>query len=207
MIDGRTTDEAPAKGRGGGEGCLNPYRPATPDRAFEKGYDLMTPIQNLIANHPFFTGFDPKYLATLAKGAKQIRFGTGDVIFREGEAAYQFYLIQEGKIALETHRPDAGDVAVQVLDGGDVLGWSWLFPPFQWHFQARAIQPTQAIFLDGAHLLVSCEENRNLGYELLKRIAQVVIKRLQATRQCLVKPLACEGLPSGSTKRLPALKT
>jgi CRP/FNR family cyclic AMP-dependent transcriptional regulator len=77
-------------------------------------------------------------------------------------------------------------VPVQILDAGEVLGWSWLFPPFHWHFQARAIEPSRAIFLDGAHLLVACEENREFGYELLKRIAQVVIKRLQATRQCLV---------------------
>jgi CRP/FNR family cyclic AMP-dependent transcriptional regulator len=165
----------------------------------------MTPLQTLIANHPFLTGFDPKYLAILAKGAKQIRFGPGDLIFREGDAAYQFYLVQDGQIALETHRPDGGDVVVQVLGGGDVLGWSWLFPPFQWHLQARAIHPTQAIFLDGAHLLVCCEENRDLGYELLKRIAQVVIKRLQATRQCLVQSHLGAEWPAASAKHLSAL--
>jgi CRP-like cAMP-binding protein len=158
------------------------------NRTKKRKTDPMTSLQTLIANHPFFTGFDSKHLAALSKGAKEIRFGTGELIFRQGDAAYQFYLIQDGKIAVESHQGEEGDVAVQTLDGGDVLGWSWLFPPFQWHFQARALQPTRAIFLDGAHLLVTCEENPEFGYELLKRVAQVVIKRLQATRQCLVNP-------------------
>ena len=69
---------------------------------------------------------------------------------------------------------------------GDVLGWSWLFPPFSWNFQARAIEPTSAIVLSGAHLLVTAEGNHDFGYELMKRVAQVVIHRLQATRKQLL---------------------
>jgi hypothetical protein len=67
-----------------------------------------------------------------------------------------------------------------------VLGWSWLFPPFSWHFQARAIEPTTVISLNGAHLLVSAESNHEFGYELMKRVAQVVIRRLQITRKQLI---------------------
>jgi hypothetical protein len=77
-------------------------------------------------------------------------------------------------------------VLVQILGPGDVLGWSWLFPPFTWHFRALALEPTNAIVLDGAHLLVTAERNRDFGYELMKRVAQVVIHRLQATRKQLV---------------------
>jgi CRP/FNR family cyclic AMP-dependent transcriptional regulator len=67
-----------------------------------------------------------------------------------------------------------------------MLGWSWLFPPFAWHFRARALEPTNAIVLNGAHLLIAAERKRDFGYELMKRVAQVVIHRLQATRKQLL---------------------
>ena len=79
---------------------------------------------------------------------------------------------------------------VQTIGAGEALGWSWLFPPFVWHFQARALEPTKAIAFNGAHLLVACEENHDLGYDLMKRVSQVLIQRLQATRKKLVGP--CE---------------
>jgi CRP-like cAMP-binding protein len=75
---------------------------------------------------------------------------------------------------------------VQTLGAGDVLGWSWLFPPFAWHFQARAIEPASAVALSGASLLVNAERNHDFGYELMKRVAQVVIRRLQAARKQLL---------------------
>ena len=68
-----------------------------------------------------------------------------------------------------------------------MLGWSWLFPPFVWHFRARALDPTTVIVLDGAHLLVACHQNHEFGYELMKRVGQVVIERLQATRKQLLE--------------------
>jgi CRP/FNR family cyclic AMP-dependent transcriptional regulator len=73
------------------------------------------------------------------------------------------------------------------LGPGDVLGWSWLFPPFVWHFQARAVEPTTLLVLNGAGLLVSAERDHDFGYELMKRVAQVVIRRLQATRKQLLE--------------------
>ena len=125
-------------------------------------------------------------LAVLAEGAKAAAFKAGDVLFREGEPANQFFLIQSGKIALETHEPANGTMLVQTLGAGDVLGWSWLFPPFVWHFQARAIEPASVIILSGAHLLATAERRHDFGYELMKRVAQVVIRRLQTTRKQLL---------------------
>src|SRR5678815_2436816 len=94
--------------------------------------------------------------------------------------------IESGKIVLETHEPANGPTLVQTLGAGDALGWSWLFPPFIWHFQARAIEPARVFILSGAHLLVTAERNHDFGYELMKRVAQVVIRRLQATRKQLL---------------------
>jgi CRP/FNR family transcriptional regulator, cyclic AMP receptor protein len=139
-----------------------------------------------ITNHPLFRGMKPEHLGVLQDGAKTVQFKAGDVLFREGDPADQFYVIERGKIALEAHEPGDGTVLVQTLGPGDVLGWSWLFPPFSWHFQARAIEPTCATVLGGAHLLTTAERDHEFGYELMKRVAQVVIHRLQATRKQLV---------------------
>lgn len=128
----------------------------------------------------------PEHLKILSESASEARFEPGQVLFRQGEPADQFYLIECGKVVLEAHEPANGTVLVQTLGAGEVLGWSWLFPPFNWNLQARALEPTEAILLNGAHLLVASERDRDFGFELMKRIAQVVIHRLQATRQRLV---------------------
>jgi CRP-like cAMP-binding protein len=146
----------------------------------------MKTLNEVIIKHAFFHGMKPAHLALLTDGAKTVQFKTGDILFREGEPANQFYLIESGKIALEAHEPANGTTLVQTLATGDVLGWSWLFPPFIWHFQARAIEPVSAIILSGAHLLVTAERNHDFGYELMKRVAHVVIHRLQATRKQLL---------------------
>jgi CRP/FNR family transcriptional regulator, cyclic AMP receptor protein len=143
-------------------------------------------LNEAITNHAFFHGMKPEHLTMLTMGAKAAEYKVGDVLFREGEPANQFYLIESGKIALEAHEPADGTMLVQTLGDGEVLGWSWLFPPFVWHFQARAIVPANVIILSGAHLLISAERQHDFGYELMKRLAQVVISRLQATRKQLL---------------------
>jgi CRP-like cAMP-binding protein len=146
----------------------------------------MKTVTEAITKHPFFHGMKPEHLTVFTEGAKATGFKAGDVLFREREPASQFYLIESGNIALEAHEPATGTVLVQTLGAGEVLGWSWLFPPFTWHFQARSIEPTNVIILNGAHLLVTGERDRDFGYELMKRLAQVVIRRLQATRKELL---------------------
>lgn len=140
-------------------------------------------LRGVIAQHPFFRGMKPAHLAVLREGAKAVEFPSGEVLFCEGQPAAQFYLIESGRIALEAHEPADGTAPLQTLGPGDVLGWSWLFPPFVWHLQARAIEPTRAVQLDGGHLLVTAERDHDFGYELMKRVTQVVIHRLQATRR------------------------
>jgi CRP/FNR family transcriptional regulator, cyclic AMP receptor protein len=63
-----------------------------------------------------------------------------------------------------------------------VLGWSWLFPPYRWHFDASASAETSAVVLDGACLRGKCEDDASLGYRLMKRFAQLIQQRLQETR-------------------------
>ena len=117
----------------------------------------------------------------------QSQFNAGELIFREGDPANRFYLIQRGQVALESSLKDRPAVRIQTIGAGDVLGWSWLFPPYYWHFDARTLEPTSAIFFYGTRLREECEKDHDLGYELMKRMAGVVLQRLQATRRQLLE--------------------
>ncbi len=145
-------------------------------------------VQSVIAEHAFLKGLKPEHLRVLADNAMRMRYEPGEIIFCEGAPANRFYLIEKGKISLESHRKDEPPVAIQTIGHGDVLGWSWLFPPYYWHLDARALEPTTAIFFYGTRLREACEQDHDLGYQLMKRMTQVVIQRLQATRKQL---LAC----------------
>lgn len=144
-------------------------------------------IESFIRTHPFLEGMSPHQYRILSDCARQLDFRAGEVIFREGDPANRFYLIRKGKVALESHTLSRGIICVQTIGAGDVLGWSWLFPPYFWHFDARALEPTDALFLYGTPLRDECEVDHDLGYELMKRMAQVMMRRLQATRRQLLK--------------------
>ena len=142
----------------------------------------MESLERILTEHPFFRNLQPRYLGLLTGCASNARFSTGEFIFREGEEANQFYLIRQGNVALEIYSPQGGPIMVQTLGDGDILGWSWLFPPYRWRFDARAVITTRAIALDGACLRKKSEQDHDLGYELLKRFSRILEERLQATR-------------------------
>jgi CRP/FNR family transcriptional regulator, cyclic AMP receptor protein len=142
----------------------------------------MQTLELILAEHPFFKGLEPRYMQLITGCASNVRFDTGTYIFREGEPAERFYLIREGKVALETFAAERGTITIETIEAGEVLGWSWLFPPYQWHFSARVVEPTRAIALDGICLRTKGEEDHDLGYQLVKRVAQIMMQRLQATR-------------------------
>jgi CRP-like cAMP-binding protein len=138
-------------------------------------------LENAVANHPFLRGMSPAHVRLLAACAMFTRFEAGQIVFHQGEIANRFYLIQTGRISIETSADERGIVTVQRLGAGDVLGWSWLFPPYYWHFSACALESTQAIFFYGTRLREKCEEDREFGFQLLRRVAGVLMQRLQVT--------------------------
>jgi len=142
----------------------------------------METLEPVLAEHPFFQALAPEDLHVLAGCAMNVRFETGQQLFREGAEANEFYLIRHGKVALEVVVPGRSSVTIQTLGPGEILGWSWLVPPYRWRFDARAVELVRAIALDGKCLRAKCEADPRLGFELLKRFAQVIIERLQATR-------------------------
>jgi CRP-like cAMP-binding protein len=143
----------------------------------------MQKLKTILAKHYIFKGLNKAYIELIADRASTVSFNPGDVIFREDDEANQFYLIQEGMVALEVVlSPDRDPIIVQSIGEGDVLGWSWLFPPYRRRFHARAITPIQAIAVEGKFLRKKCEEDHDLGYELMKRFALLIEQRLRAVR-------------------------
>ncbi len=152
----------------------------------EAGTSSADLLKTILAKHPFLEGLSPHQLRLLHDNAILIQFNAGELIFREGDPANRFYLIHSGKVALESRAGENGHRLIQALGPGEVLGWSWLFPPYFWHLDARALEPTDAVFFYGTPLRDECEADHDLGYELLKRMAGIVISRLQATRRQLL---------------------
>ncbi len=149
----------------------------------------------LLKEHAFFQGLKPDYIELLIECAANVRFDAGDLIFCQGEEANQFYLIRHGRVAVEISIPGGKAIALKTLTDNDVLGWSWLFPPYQWQFDARAQELTRAIALDGGCLRRKCDSDPELGYELMKRFSFMMLETLQATR---VQLLDLYGLPNRS---------
>jgi CRP/FNR family transcriptional regulator, cyclic AMP receptor protein len=133
--------------------------------------------------HPFLRALVPEHRFVVLQGAQEQTSAAGEILFREGQPANRLYLIEQGQVALETHVPGRGDVPMATLGPGQVLGWSWLVPPYVWHFQARALQPSQLMVLNGGHLLVASEQNHYLGYELMKNISKVILEILLTAHQ------------------------
>ncbi len=142
----------------------------------------METLERILSEHPFSRGLDKRYTELLVGCAKNVRIEAGDFLFREGDEADQFFLIRHGVVAVEVFAGPAGETTIATMGQGEVLGWSWLFPPYLWKFDARAKELTMAIALDGKCLRTKCEADHDLGYELLKRFAYMVEKRLDAMR-------------------------
>jgi CRP/FNR family cyclic AMP-dependent transcriptional regulator len=138
--------------------------------------------EKIISTHPFLAGMSPHQLHLIRDYAMPAHFTANEVIFREGDPANRFYLIESGRVAIESEVMGTPKALIQTIGPGEVLGWSWLFPPYFWHFDARALDSVDAIFLYGTPLREECESDHELGYELMKRLAEVMVKRLQSTR-------------------------
>lgn len=143
---------------------------------------MIESLEPVIEAHLFFKGLEKRHIQFIAGCAKNVRFPAGAVVFREGDPADQFYFVREGLVAVELMVPHRGFTTLQTVGAGDVLGWSWLLPPFRWRFGARTTEPTRALAFDAKCLRAKCEEDHDLGYELFKRFSHVMAERLEATR-------------------------
>jgi len=139
-------------------------------------------LTGVIAEYPLFRSMETEYLELIAGCASNVRFDEGSTIFRIGDRSDHFYSIRRGKVAIEVHSPQKGPITIQTLGEGEILSWSWLFPPYQCEFDARCLTMVRALAFDAKCLRGKIEEDRNMGYELMKRFSHVMVRRLRATR-------------------------
>lgn len=142
----------------------------------------METLEKILVEHPFVTGLSTEHIQLIVGCAKNVVFEPGKYIFKENEEANSFYIIRSGKVALEIYSPEVGSIIIQTLGEGDIIGWSWMVPPYQWRFDARAVELTRVIELDGTCLRNKCESDPGLGYEIMKRLANVFEQRINAMR-------------------------
>jgi CRP/FNR family transcriptional regulator, cyclic AMP receptor protein len=139
-------------------------------------------LSEMLQQHPFLKGLSHEHMQTLVGCASNVRFAEGTTVIHEGQTANKFFLIRSGRIALEVPVTGKGDLRIQTVGPGEILGWSWLISPFRWHFTGVVVVETRAIALDGECLRNKCEKDPVFGYEMLKRLAAVMERRLEATR-------------------------
>jgi len=138
-------------------------------------------IPGILGEVPFFKDLKPEYREFLAGCARNVHFKPGEFLLLAGKDTTHFYLIREGHVALEM---EAGNkvFSIQTIGEGQILGWSWLVPPYTWHYDARAVEPVSAISFDAKCVREKCEKDPVFGYELLKRFSRLIAERLMATR-------------------------
>ena len=142
----------------------------------------MKTMDKILQEHPFFKELKEEYVTFIAGCASNVLFKEDEVIFKEGEQADRFYLLKGGLVSIDIPISSHKSVTVQTIGENDILGWSWLIPPYKARFTCRARKATRAVAFDGKCLREKCENNPDLGYELLKRLTQVFTQRLSATR-------------------------
>ena len=138
-------------------------------------------LKEIVASHTLFAGLSDNMIATIAECASQAHFNKGVFLFHEGEASETFYLIDKGDIALQSHAP-AQEAILQTVGPGSVVGVSWLSPPHKLHYDAKALSDVDALAFDTQKLISAFEEDHELGYQVMKRLAAVLVHRLHATR-------------------------
>lgn len=143
-------------------------------------------LSRILADHPFLKDLNSGHLQFMAAHTTELQFAAGEYILCEGEVATDLYLIHHGKVALGTVIPGRGFTTIEILEDGAPLGWSWLVPPYHWHFTALAILPTRVFAVEAEDLREKCEADHDFGYELVKRLALVLGQRLRMTRKQLV---------------------
>ena len=142
----------------------------------------MRTLAEYLPEHPFFVGLEPEAMELVVGCAQNVHFRQGELLFRTGGQADTFYVIRRGRVALDIHDAERGTLVIASPGEGEVVGWSWLVPPYRWVFDARAATSVSAVALDGACLRGKCDRDPVLGYALMQRVAQVMLERLQDAR-------------------------
>ncbi len=142
----------------------------------------MENLSKIIAEHPFLNELAKEHIDLITGCASNVVFKPNEFLFSEGDSADHFYIIRHGRVVIQTHVPERGTIDIQTRGEGDITGWSWLVPPYRWHFDAKATELTRAVKFDGKCLREKLENDHSLGYELMRRFTLIMAERLEATR-------------------------
>lgn len=146
----------------------------------------MEGLDRIVREHSFFAGMKSEYIAVIAGCAKNVRFEAGHYLFHEGDTADQLYLLRSGRVALGVMAP-SGPLTLQEVGESEIVGASWLVPPYRRGLSAKALELTRAIALDAVCLRGKCEDNHDLGYEMMKRFMPILLQRLRAARMQILE--------------------
>jgi CRP-like cAMP-binding protein len=139
-------------------------------------------MDKVVREHRFFSGLGEDVIQLVAGCARNVRFDAGKYLYHEGDPADEFFLIRHGRVALEVASPGRAAVTFQTEPEGDVVGLSWLIPPYRWAYDARALDLVRAIGIDAKCLRGKCESDHDFGYAMMMRFVPVLVERLQATQ-------------------------
>ena len=139
-------------------------------------------MENIVREHRFFADLDEETIKLVAGCARNVVFKPGEYLFHSGEEANEFYLIRQGRVALDVVAPSRSKITFQTVGEGEIVGVSWLLPPYRWMHDARAVDQVRAIGMDGKCLRGKCDADHDVGYEMMSRFLPVLVSRLQATR-------------------------
>jgi CRP/FNR family transcriptional regulator, cyclic AMP receptor protein len=150
-------------------------------------------IAELVASHPLLAGLPGDAVDQVAGCARNMAYAPGELLLTEGDPATTLFLVRRGRVAIEIHSPHRGPIIIETIGAGGAVGWSWLFPPYRWQFDARALVPVGVVAVDGACLRAKADTDDAMGHQLVTRVAAVLLERLQATRIRLLDLYGTDG--------------
>lgn len=146
----------------------------------------MSSIEDYLSGHAFFKGMNKDFVKLLSEFASERHAAKDEVLFQLGRPADKFYLLRSGKVSVQVPALVGPSLELQVLGDNQILGWSWLIPPYRWNFLARTVEESDLIEFDGSAILARCEADPKFGYDLLKRFTALMSERLESARQKMI---------------------
>lgn len=138
----------------------------------------MEALEEVVAKVALFQGMKREHIGLLSGCATEVRYEAGDYPSRAGAHSDRFWVVRDGRLALELWAPGRGSITIAIMTPGDVVGFSWLVPPYQTQFDVHAVAPTRALLFDGRALRERCERDPELGYQLMSRFGGLMVERI-----------------------------
>lgn len=135
-----------------------------------------------LKGHPFFQGLEDKYFSDLEECSTRADYPKEIYLLRTQMPANDFFVLLEGQVKLLNHVPGGRVAALETITAPSIVGWSWLVPPFQWHFDVKTMTPVSTLRIHAPQILAKMSQDKTLAADLYQRFMELVVERLQAAR-------------------------